>query len=240
MCTAVCQGFDRQPWPGGGLRRDDLASKKNAIYIPATSRLDWREYRSRLIKVTPNPFETRNRCERHIADKKMPTLGHARRTPLTLRVQCSQQAETPAWMRRLSRETGMSTRRSRVNRLHAQRPTKHTQACCGAWRSALRHSPLTGVWAHEVADLERGCLLVETGQVLRKVKLEASTRFACIVPASHRCVLACPPASLPWCADTGAALHRESISHRWGTWQNRWAPCRKQRKTTGGPILADE
>lgn len=78
---------------GGGLHKEDLATKKNAIYIPATSRLDWREFRSRLIK-----------------------------------------AETPAWMRRLSRETG--------------------------------------VWAHEVSDLERGCLLVETGQLLRHVKLE--------------------------------------------------------------------
>jgi len=35
-----------------------------------------------------------------------------------------------------------------------------------------RLSRETGVWAHEVSDLERGCLLVETGQLLRHVKLE--------------------------------------------------------------------
>ena len=40
---------------------------------------------------------------------------------------------------------------------------------------ALRLSSLTGVWAHEVTDLERGCLLVETGQLLRHVKLEVSS-----------------------------------------------------------------
>mmetsp|Transcript_53569 Transcript_53569/g.86703 ORF Transcript_53569/g.86703 Transcript_53569/m.86703 type:complete len:350 (-) Transcript_53569:98-1147(-) len=74
---------------GGRVKRD--VTKK--IYIPATSRLDWREYRSRLIR-----------------------------------------AETPAWMRRASQQTG--------------------------------------VWAHEVFKLEQGCLLIETGSLLRAVKLE--------------------------------------------------------------------
>lgn len=36
---------------GGGVQRDLAKKKKNTVYIPATSRLDWREYRSRLIRV---------------------------------------------------------------------------------------------------------------------------------------------------------------------------------------------
>ncbi|EKX47233.1 hypothetical protein GUITHDRAFT_137812 [Guillardia theta CCMP2712] len=68
-----------------GLYGDDIATKKDALFIPATSRLHWREYRSRLIK-----------------------------------------AETPFWMRRAS--------------LH------------------------TGLWAHELWDIEQGCLMIETGK----------------------------------------------------------------------------
>mmetsp|Transcript_6584 Transcript_6584/g.15054 ORF Transcript_6584/g.15054 Transcript_6584/m.15054 type:complete len:325 (-) Transcript_6584:138-1112(-) len=68
-----------------GLYGDDIATKKDALFIPATSRLHWREYRSRLIK-----------------------------------------AETPFWMRRAS--------------LH------------------------TGLWAHELWDIEQGCLMIETGR----------------------------------------------------------------------------
>ena len=188
----------------------------------------------------PKPFGNSIPLRATLLTEMMPTFGHARRTPLTLPGQRTQQAETPAWMRRLSRETGMSTRRSRVNTIARITPTEHTHASCGTWRTALRHSPSTGVWAHEVADLERGCLLVETGQVLRKVKLEASSAWPASVAAPHLCVLACPPASLQSGADIGTALHRGSISHHWGTWQNRWATCRKQRKTMGASSLADE
>ena len=45
-------------------------------------------------------------------------------------------------------------------------------ACATERQQRLSSTWVAGVWAHEVKQLERGCLLIETGELLPDVKLE--------------------------------------------------------------------
>ena len=49
-------------------------------------------------------------------------------------------------------------------------------ACATDWQQRLSSTWVAGVWAHEVKQLERGCLLIETGELLPDVKLEVRSK----------------------------------------------------------------
>ena len=50
------------------------------------------------------------------------------------------------------------------------------------------------MWAHEVKQLERGCLLIETGELLPDVKLEVRSKnlLKCGMDREHFCQLQAP------------------------------------------------
>ena len=66
--------------------------------------------------------------------------------------------------------------------------------CATALQQRLTSKWVAGVWANEVKQLERGCLLIETGELLPDVKLEVRSKnlLKCGMDREHFCQLQAP------------------------------------------------